>query len=175
MAEDNKVKDAAKVAQDKMGDLENKLDKQSDKLPKLSDQTKATVTGALPWAAGAFGVLSLLWAKDLWDGIDSINKVGDYLSGFVSTVFPSKTNMWIGLALFVLLAVCVGMAFSRKVLDKTKAGWNFLFYGMVVGVVAGLWYLFALSELGNGRAIWTLVLSLGGLYALFQVRDSYKS
>lgn len=174
MAEDNKVKDVAQAAQEKMGGLEDRLDKHSEKLPELKGDTKTMVGKALPWGGGLFGLLALFWANDLWDGIKAIDLVDDFLGGFATSVLPSKTAMWVGVVLFVLVAVFAGMAFAKGILNKMKTGWNFMFYSMVTAVVAGVWYFIGLSELSSGRAFLSVLIGLGGLYALFQVRDSYK-
>ena len=168
-----------KTAQDKLGALENKLEKATGAMPKLSDANNTLLAKALPWAAGAWGVLSLIWAKDLWDGVRAYSvgtaEVSAFFNALASTLLPSKTNMWIGLVLFALVAVFIGFAFARGAIKSTRASWKFLFYAFLVSVIAGLFWIFMLGRVGSGHGWTSLAVGLAGLYSLFQVKSRFNS
>jgi hypothetical protein len=170
-------KKAGKVAQEKLDGLEEKLSKQSKSLPQLSTGARSSVVSALPWLSGVVGLLALVWAKDFWDALGALKKVQDVLGdygGLVNSTIGDKTDFWIMLIGYLAIAVCIGIAFSSGLLNKAKRAWNFLFYAYGLSVIVGILYFILLSNYSNSRALLTVIIGAGGLYALFQVRDAYK-
>lgn len=169
-------KASTQAAQEKLSTIEEKLSNQSKNMPQMSKEAKASVVKVLPWFSAAFGVLALVWAKDLWDGIRALDKAKDLLGTYATYVtdnIAGETELWVVLVTYVLIVVFVGLAFANGILQQAKKGWNFLFYAFSTAVISALLY-FVLLDFGGSRAFLTLVLGLGGLYTLFQVRDEYK-
>jgi len=168
----------AEKAKDKMEGLEKSLDKHSDKLPGLSQGNKDMVANFLPWGAGAFGALVAFWVLDLYDYVSSIGDVTGALGEFGSLLaasLPSKGATWVGILILAAAVVFIAMSFMRGISSKTRAGWNFMFYGMVASVLGGIYYVFMLGDLNSGRGWVITLVGLAGLYGIFQVKDAFKS
>ena len=133
------------------------------KAPHLPQNARQTLVDVAPWLALLGGILGL---------------VGIFSAGaFTSLLF---TLSFFRLGLLPLLFV-VGMLFAlaSAVLDllayqpltqHKKAGWNFLFYGMLLSVISLI-----LNVIAGYGVSGQLVGLLIGFWLLFEVRDAYKA
>lgn len=170
MADDKNMADKAAGA---MGSLEGKLEKTAGKLPGMSESNKKMFANFLPWGFGAFGLLCLFWAKDLWDVKKSLDAFGSFGEALGVDTGYSSGELWLGIIFLALVAVFVGMAFWRGFMKMTKSSWTFGFYAMCAAVIAGLVLEFFVSYSSRGWI--TLAVGLFGLYALFQVKSMYRN
>ena len=126
---------------------------------------------------GMIGVFSVIFARDMWEAIRSINDLGDAFIEFsVSTDFqlPSMNNMWIVLILYMLTALLIAISFAKDIIDQTKEGWNYLYYALLLSTLNGVFFVIFLSQLDTNRGFITLISGLVGLYLLFQVHNQYR-
>ncbi len=133
------------------------------KAPHLPQNARQTLVDVAPWLALAGGILGLV-------GIFSTGAFTSLLftlSFFRLGIFPLLFT--IGLLLALVSAVLDLLAYQPLVQHK-KAGWNLLFYGMILSVVSLL--LHVISGYGVfGQLVGVLV----GFWLLFEVRDAYKA
>lgn len=149
------------------------------KAPKLPEGAKKTIVEYLPWINLVLGLLTLWSAYALWHWAHIANSLVDYANTLnklygTGTVVSSRltVGIWLGLIVLVIEALLYIAAFPGT-RDKKKAGWNLLFYALLVNVVYGVVVMFT-SYGGFGSLISYVVGSAIGLYILFQIRSSYN-
>lgn len=148
--------------------------------PDLPKGGKDFLVTILPWLTLIGGVLSALSVWWLYDWAHTVNRVADYVNelsrtyGVDTTIGTSRwsVGIWLALIVLVITALLYLMAFS-PLRNKQKAGWNLLFYTLILNVIYGFVVMF--TDYGNvGSFIGSLVgFTIGG-YLLFQVRNRYS-
>jgi hypothetical protein len=162
-----------------MQSLEKKLDDVfAKKAPALPLKAKDTLVQYLPWINLVLGVLTLYAAYVLWHWAHAVNSLVDYANSFSAlyggpavATHRLTVMIWLGLLVLAVEALLYIAAFPAT-RDRKKSGWNLMFYALLVNVLYGVVVLFT-DYGGVGSLIGALIVSLVGLYLLFQIRASY--
>ncbi len=145
--------------------------------PKMSSSAKETLAKAWPWIALVFGVLQLWAAWILWDLVRAVDKVSTYFGVYLSDVYgyssKDKFFIYLGLAVLVLDAVILLMAYP-KLVKRQKKGWELIFLGALLNGVYSVLNLF-ISGRGFSDFFFALLGSAIGFYLLFQVKEKYSA
>ena len=143
---------------------------------KIPESGRKSLAGALWWLALIFGVLQLWAAWSFWRSAHLVDRLVDYANSFSALYGGEKVNslgFFFYASLVVLLASAVLMLLAAPHLKSMrKAGWNLLFYSLLVNVAYSVVVLFA-DYGGFGSFVWGLISSVIGAYLLFQVRDQF--
>ncbi len=144
---------------------------------KIPESGRKTLAGALWWLALVFGVLQLWGAWSLWHVAHWTDAWVDYANSISRTYGGTTVSNDLGflyyLALLVVVVTAVMALLAAPGLKAMKkAGWNMLFYSMLVNVVYGVVVLFA-SYGGFGNMVVAFLGSVVGAYLLFQVRGQF--
>lgn len=161
--------------------LEKSLDdafgeKASYQLPK---EFKELLVKLAPWFAIIGGVLGLVSAYQLWraahyvnEWVDSVNRITEGLGVRVPGQTPTLGVMfWLSIATIVIVAILSLLAFPG-LKERKKVGWNLMFYALLVNIAHSIATLFYDGD-RFGSFIMTVLVSLAGLYILFQLRAHY--
>lgn len=145
----------------KMALLEAQMAPVFAKAPHLPQHVRETLVNIAPWLALVFGILGLF-------AILSAGTFGSMLSMRFLGMSMMQVPLAIGL-LAGLLASLLDLAAYKPLTKREKKGWNYLFYGTVLMLVAMLVNLsFGLAEPTG------LLGELVGFWLLFEVRGFYK-
>jgi hypothetical protein len=129
------------------------------------------------------GVLSLLAVLNLWHWSHYTNAAVDYVNSFCDAyavnagacadTSVNRLNTWIWLAMLVMLVqgVLYLLAFPG-LRDRTKQGWNYVFYASLVSLGYAVVSLFTGYNAVSGF-VFGLVFAVIGFWLLFQVRGAY--
>lgn len=150
--------------------------------PELPKGGKDFLVQYIPYLALIGGLFSLWAAFNLWNWANEVNKAADAVNqlGAAFGVEPVATDrwtvaLWISLALLAVTAVLYILAYAPLKARK-KAGWNLLFYALLINLAGGVVGLFA-DSYGYGGGFGGLIGSLIGFaiggYLLFQIREAY--
>ena len=143
------------------------------KAPKLPENGRKSLAGALWWLALVFGVLQLWGAWALWRVAHQLDYVNSVLDAYGVPTPANNLGMLYYLALIVIVVTAVIALLAAPGLKAMKKqGWNLLFYSMLVNVAYGVVVLFA-SYGGFGNMVVALLGSVVGAYLLFQVRGEF--
>jgi hypothetical protein len=161
--------------------LETKLnDVFAKNAPKLPANGRKAIVEYLPWVNLVLGLLTLWAAYALWQWAHVANGLVDYANrlsaayGGPAVVTRRLSFMiWVGLVVLAVEAVLYIAAFPALRARK-KAGWNLLFYALLVNAAYGVVVLFT-DYGGFGSFVGSLIGSVIGLYFLFQIRGSYSA
>jgi hypothetical protein len=163
----------------KADQLETKLDTIFEKnAPKLPVHARKTIAEWAPWISLLAGVLSLLSAYWLWQAANAVSAYVDLANqlsaAYGSTVMTSNMTFWVwlGLAFLVVEGLLYVLAFPGLKARK-KAGWNYLYWGVLINVAYAVISLFTLN--GVAGFVGSLIATAIGLWLLFQVRSEYKA
>lgn len=160
--------------------LEKSLDEVFVKnAPDLPANAKKFIVKYLPIFSLIIGLLSLLATWSLWHWAHVANNLINYANNLSAAyggqpviVERLTATVWVGLAVLAVQAVLYIAAYSG-LKKRSKAGWNLLFYALIINVVYGIVVLFT-DYGGVGSLILSIIETGVGLYFLFQIRDSYK-
>jgi len=150
------------------------------KAPKLPANAKKALVDYLPWINVVLGLITLLAAWGLWHWAHMANTLVNYVNNLnqlyggtaAVTVNRMGFGIWLGIIVLVIEAVLYLAAFPGT-RDHKKAGWNLLYYAVLVNVVYAV--IVSFTNYGSiGSLIGSLLGSIIGLYLLFQIRSSYK-
>jgi hypothetical protein len=149
------------------------------KAPALPSNGKKAIVEYLPWINLVLGLLSLWAAWALWHWAHAASKLIDYANS-LSAVYGGPTvannrltvGIWLGLAVMIVQALLYIAAFPG-LRDRKKAGWNLIYYALLVNVVYGVVVLFT-DYGGFGNLVGSVIGSAIGFYFLFQIRASYS-
>jgi hypothetical protein len=127
-----------------------------------------------------FGILQLLAAWEFWRvghwvdrAVDAVNSLSVYYGG--SPVAAEHLGPIYYVSLLILVATAVLMLLAVPGLKAfQKAGWNFMFYSVLLNALYGVVRVFSEVGGGVGLLIWSLLCSLIAAWLLFQVRDQFK-
>lgn len=158
--------------------LETKLDDVlNKKAPKLPESNRKTLAGALWWLALIAGVAQLYVAWHLWDTWHKVDEVANYINAYASAYGVGSTADGLGMSFYLSIATLVVsgallLLAAPALKAMKKAGWNLVFYSLLVNLVAGVVALF--TEYGDlGDLFGAVVGSAVGGYLLFQVRAHF--
>ena len=130
----------------------------------LPEGGRETLVKLIPWLDLAILILLLPAAL-------AVLALGSFLSGVAAGV-SSGPLYWSGLFLrgaqFVLMALALPGLFKLR-----RDGWRFMYYGILLGIGSVLFDWFN-SPAAFMSFIWALLLNVGALYLIFQVRSYYK-
>jgi hypothetical protein len=159
--------------------LEAKLDKLLDKKApfKLPADSRKSLAGAMWWLAGIAGVLQayVAWTLDKWQ---EVNEFVEAANNFARSFGVDTGASELGFSFYLSLAV-LGVSAALLLLAVPglkafkKAGWNLVFYGLLVNLVYGVIFAFT-SYGGFGDLVGAALGSLIGAYLLFQVRSQFS-
>lgn len=143
---------------------------------KIPENGRQSLAGALWWLALIFGVLQLWAAWAFWRSAHYVDRLVDYANSLSSLYGGPMVNhlgffFYVSLVVLLLSAVLMLLA-APQLKAMRKAGWNLLFYGLLVNVAYSVVVLFA-DYGGFDNFLWGLVSSVVGAYLLFQVRDQF--
>jgi hypothetical protein len=155
--------------------LDEKLNK---KAPiKLPPEGRKSLAPNMWWIALVFGLLQLWAAWDLWRLGHVVNDFVDY-ANTISKAYGGTTVDGLGFfyyfSLMVLALDAVLLLLAAPGLKAMrKAGWNLLFYSLLVNVAYGVFRMFSGHGGGLDDLVWAVVSSVVGAFILFQVRDFF--
>ncbi len=162
--------------------LEEKLAEVFKNAPKLPENTKKSLVNSwYPWIALIFGILQLLAVWSLWNAghqaNDLINYANELSRAFGGGNVAPELGLfyWVALAFLAADAVILLLAYPG-LKAKTKAGWDWLFFGSLVYLAYGVASVFVDKHFGGGAGdlVQAVVSSAISMWLLFQVRDMYK-
>lgn len=160
--------------------LETALDDSLNKKApfKIPANGRKSLAGALWWIALVFGVLELWAAWDLWQLGRFAERFVDYANtltiAYGGGVMSQNLGFMYYLAILGMIASGILLLLATPGLKAMrKAGWNLVFYSLLLSVVYGVVRMF--SNVGGGfdDLLWSLVGTTIGAYFLFQVRDHF--
>lgn len=168
--------------------MSNQLDQLETKLndtftksaPALPKSAKDIIVQYLPYLS-LIGALASLWsAYNVWHWATHVNKLANWANEFsaslgLDTVETTRwsVTLWISLGVLVAMGMLYLVAFSPLKARK-KAGWNLLFYALILSVAYGFVGIFVNNYgSGFGGFIGTLIGFVIGGYFLFQIREYY--
>src|SRR5688572_13595086 len=159
--------------------LETSLDEALNKKApfKLPETNRKSLAHALWWLALVGGLLQLYLAWRLWDGLHRVNEVLDYLNSYAAAYGVDTRADDLGFAFYLVLVTLVAsgvllLLAAPGLKAMKKAGWDLVFYSLLVNLVYGVVILF--TDYGNlGNLVGAALGSLIGAYLLFQVRDHF--
>ncbi len=148
--------------------------------PKLPENGKKMLVEWLPWINLVIGVFTLLSVYWLWHWAHLANNLINYANSLsqalgTNTVVSHRltVGLWLSLIILAVEAVIYLAAFPA-VRARKKAGWDLLFYGLLINIVYGVVILFT-NYGGFGTFLSSLIGSVIGLWLLFQIRDKYAA
>lgn len=160
--------------------LEKSLGELFKDLPPLPKNAKQTLASFWPWLALLFGILQLAAAWSLWrlfdrtqPLIDLANSYSQYYTG--TTIGYSsfeKTMIYVAIAMLVVQGIIMLMAFS-PLKDRLKRGWDLIFLSLLLSVAYAVVTIF-IDGRGVGSFIFSLLMTVIGLYFMFQLKDLYS-
>jgi len=166
-----------------MNQLETKLDDIFEKnAPKIPANIRKMLADWAPWLALIGGIFTLWSAYALWSWANVASGLLDYANTLCQTYAGPGCNsiatsrmgltVWLALAVLVVEGILYLLAFPGLRARK-KAGWNYLYWGVLVNLAYGLVSLF--TGYGVGTLIGSLIGSAIALWLLFQMRSEYHA
>ncbi|MDH7475932.1 MAG: chromate transporter [Microgenomates group bacterium] len=133
------------------------------KAPALPTNIKELIVNLAPYLA-ILGVILSIPAILAILGIGAAFAPWGMMGGWATGRIFWGTGYYINMAFLIVIVILQALSISG-LMKRTKAGWNYMFYASLVGVLQNL-ILFNLGGLIIGGAI--------SFYCLFQVREYYK-
>ena len=146
------------------------------KFPHIPEGGRKVIADISPWIALIFGILSLL-AILTGTALMALLAIPLLLTGGITVIVGFIT------AILSLAATILQLLAFNPLKARAKKGWNFLFYGVLIGVVSTLVTvvggILSAPVYGITGAIPTLIggalgFLIGG-WILFEIRDQYKA
>jgi len=155
------------------------VDPLEKKAPALPPNARRGLAKAMWIIALVLGVLQLWAAWSFWHlghyidaSVTYLNTISSYYG--TPNVAVSHLGLFYYLSLLFLVVDAVVLLLATTGLKAMrKAGWNFLFYSLILNVAYGLIRMFAEVGGGFGQFFWTLVSTAIGAYFLFQIRSEF--
>jgi amino acid transporter len=144
---------------------------------KLPEDNRKSLAHALWWLALVGGLLQLYLAWRLWDSLHRVNEVIDYINAYAASYGVKSPDNDLGFAFYLVLVTLLVsgvllLLAAPGLKAMKKAGWDLVFYSLLVNLVYGVIVLF--TDYGNlGNLFGAALGSLVGAYLLFQVRDHF--
>lgn len=159
----------------KLQNLESTLDELFVKnAPALPDNAKKAIVRYLPYINLILGIVTLFTAYGLYNAAHTVNRLIDSLGAVYGTAASTghvPVSVWLAIAVLALEAGIYVAAFGPT-RDRKKAGWDLLFYALLINVAYGIVAVFT-DYGGFGRLFGSVIGSAIGLYFLFQIRGQY--
>lgn len=159
--------------------LELQLDETLNKKApvKLPESSRKTLADAMWWLALIGGLFQLYWAWWLWDKWHVVERAADVLNSYAEAFGVRGADVGLGFSFYLVL---VSLLLSGALLllaapglkAKKKAGWNLVFYSLLVNLVYGVIVMFT-DYGGFSNLLGALVGSVIGAFLLFQVREYF--
>src|SRR5215468_1518170 len=135
---------------------------------KLPTESRKMLAGSMWWLALVFGVLQMWLAWDLWhlgnfaeEGFKYANDLSRASGG--PGVMSSDLGMMYYLSFFVLVVDAALLLLAAPGLKAMrKAGWNLVFYSLLLNVVYGVLVMFSDVRGGFGELLWSVAGSVAG-------------
>ncbi|HEV2412976.1 MAG TPA: hypothetical protein VGS28_04220 [Candidatus Saccharimonadales bacterium] len=167
-----------------MGPLQ-KLEKQlavplDTKAPyKMSEDARKSLAGALWWLALILGLIQLIAAWSLWRLGQDVNTVVTVVNN-LANAYGATTTVSLGVFFYISLAAVVidGVILLLAVAPLKalkKAGWNLVYYSLLLNVVYGIIRVFSNVGGGFGDLVAAVVGSVVAAYFIFQVRSDFMT
>lgn len=146
--------------------------------PQLPANAKKVIVEYLPYINLILGILTLAAAYSLYNAAHAVNSLVDYANNLSAAYGGTKiavshltATVWLAIAVLVVEAVLYIAAFPGTKARK-KAGWDLLYYALLINVVYGI--VAAFTDYGGvGRLVGSVIGSAVGFYFLFQIRGNY--
>lgn len=160
--------------------LEAWLTAQNNKLPQLGSDKKRRLRAHGKEILVVAVVISLAGAWNIWHWAHSASLYGIYPStNFLGSTYINSYSyapgmdvwQWIGVGLMLAAAVLFGRAFLQLRRHRGKSAWHQAFYGLLVWLTYIVFAFVTGSDTGKDDLFWSLLVVLGCLYILFQVRQ----
>lgn len=145
---------------------------------KMSEKARKSLAGAMWWMALIAGIAQLYLAWRLWDSWRALDALADYANSYAATFGVQADVRGPGFLFFcALVAIIVSGALlllaSPGLKEMKKAGWNLIFYSLLVNLAYGVFVLF--SDYGDfGHLVGAALGSLVAGFLLFQVRGQFS-
>ncbi len=161
----------------KIGTLECKLDELFVRnAPRLPRYIRKAWVAWMPLISLVAAIISFLGATALWHWAHSDKFLGACNAYSVSgcgnlSVSRFTVWFWVALTAVTIEGILYLLAYPGLWSNKKK-GWRYVYYGVTLNVIYSMASLFT----GSGRVLHFLgagIISLLGLYILFQIRDLY--
>lgn len=134
-----------------------------EKAPHLPQNIRQTIVDIAPWLALIFGILAIF-------GLVSAGMIGSIMSMFSIFSFGFRNISMLISMLAGLGAAVLQLLAYQPLTRKEKKGWNYIFYGTVLSVVAALVNIIVGYGYGApGHIIGALI----GFWLLFEIRGFY--
>ncbi len=148
--------------------------------PELPKGFKDFLVQYVPYLSLLGGIFSLWSAWGIWHWANTASRYIDTVNqwGAAFGVDPVSTSrwsaaLWASLIIIAIMGVLYILAFS-PLKNRKKAGWNLLFYALLLNVLYGIVGIFINNYGGGfGGFIGTVIGFIIGGYLLFQIRDAY--
>lgn len=164
------------VSEKIMQQIETKLDELLvKKAPfQLPESARLNLVKAMPWLTLIGGILAALGVWSLYRVVTVVDSLTTYYNslGYATPLQTQSVSplLWVSLLMLAIEAIMFFVAFPA-LKQRSKKGWNILYWVSLLNVAYALIYLFA--EMNLGSFIFSLIGSLVGLYVLFQIRSHY--
>jgi uncharacterized membrane protein HdeD (DUF308 family) len=162
-----------------LGQLETSLDEVLNKKAPVSlpPEARKSIAGILWIIALIVGVLQLWAAITLWQWGHAVDRVSDALSYYTGSVYVAPhLGVFYYLSLLAMGVVAVlALVAVPSLKAMKKSGWDFLFYGALIGAVLAVIRLFSSVGGGFDDFLGTAVGTVLGAWLLFQARDYFTS
>lgn len=134
-----------------------------DNAPHLPEKARNVLVDIAPWIALVFGILGVasLLTGGMLMALMTVFTAGFALLYFVHTLIPVVFS---AIGIVLLLMAYPGLK------ERSKRGWNLVFYSQVVQVLGGL---LAILTGAISMLVGTVVGALIGFWLLFEVRSHY--
>jgi hypothetical protein len=140
---------------------------------KIPPEGRRSLARALWWIALIIGVLQLWAAIGLWQWGHATDQYIDVINYYTGSTYLRHLGPFYYLSLISMVGVALLMLWASPSLKAMKkAGWNLLYYGIVLEAVASVLQLFA-DGAGFGSFIGSAIGAVVGAFLLFQVRDEF--
>jgi hypothetical protein len=146
--------------------------------PALPKNAKDWIVKYLPWLTILAAAGSAWAAYSAWHWAHAVASLANYLNQWSALyggneIVSNRMSAGLWIAFIVLLAEAViYLAAFPGLKAVKKAGWNFLFLGVLVNLVFGIVTIFA-DYNGAGNLIGAIIGAVIGWYFLFQIRDYF--
>lgn len=177
--QEDKTTETKAEVQKNVSALEKWLEGINKQLPQIPKKGQDVLAQLAPWLALAGGIFTLLSGWWFWRAGHAVNTLVEWSNnlartygGSVIDTTPSLGLSWYIAMVLLLVQGAIMLAAFPMLKEGKKAGWDLLFYNVLLGVLIGLVYVFT-PGYGIFSLFGSLVGAAIGAYLLFQVRDHF--
>lgn len=163
---------------DQLNQLADRLAEYYKNAPELPKKFKDGLVQWLPWISLLTGLLTFWYAWTIWGWGHTLTSWINYSTRFYGTepviIHPAfGVFAWLAFIFLIAAGVLYLLAFPG-LRDRKKAGWDYLFYGVLLYLPYALALL--LSPFGDIATIFLIAIGIiVALYVLYQVRNHYST